>query len=181
MRITNKRQMYAMMARGDFGNHMPFWLQLDQVPRDVKTVGIRSLRPNHPLRYPRVPRGELEALVWAKLRDRLWAGDLLFSSTDYGVEEYRTIQGELMRTPSGLYFYHAFYPAYMREALERDGRHAYGIKVNRILERYVDASGIDHLHALLDEYDGCVVEFTAFRIPVGTLRTPTLIWEVRHY
>jgi len=180
MKITNKRQMYQMMAVGAFGNVMPTWLTLDAaLASDAPFLGVRSLTVNDPVRLYWIRREDLrEKMESAGILGRQ---DLIFSSTDYGMEADRIIQGEVTRGPWGLYFRHSFAPAPMRVAFEQDNRHATGLEAEMLLRRHVDPHGVDWLMELLHEYENPVVEFTTYRNPVGTLHQQTLIWEVRHY
>lgn len=180
VKITSKAQMYRMLARGDFGNAMPTFLDLDDaLSSGVTPLGVRSLCVGDPTRLYWVPREELVG----KMKEAGIYGrpNLMFYSTDYGMESSRRIQGELTREAGGLYFYYSHMHQPMRVALEQDGHHARGLAVNLLLRQHVDPGGIDWLHELLDRYPGCVIEFTSYWHPVGTFNETTLIWEVRHY
>lgn len=178
-RISTKRSMYRHLAAGHFGNYMPCWLTLEEAEQqDLETIGARSYDVGDPIRLYRLPR----ATMRQELSKRGALGrDLIFYTTDYGLEAWRVIQGELMRDSGGLQLRYTFRAEPMRVALEMDERHASGLTALMLLRQHVDPQGVDALMELLDEYDGAVVEFTSYRAPVGAFRHRTIIWEVRHY
>jgi len=179
MRIANKRLMYAMLKRGAFGNTVRHWESFAAMVADPYRgdVGVRLHAVGEAWRLYRVPKPTMIREVTM----RGWQDRKGLEFYESPPDDFRTIQGELTRAPWGLYFRYTFAPGPMRNALEAEERHAQGVEAHTILRRYVDPAGRDWLGELLDTHDGSVVEFTTFRVPVGHLRQPTLIWEVRHY
>jgi hypothetical protein len=180
VRIANKRQMYAMQRAGLLGNFPKTW-------PSVRAAMDDGFRRNITLRfYERANQVKLFDLsperVLKELASRGIADGIGFVVQEAPPDAHRGIQGELMQTEKGLYLNYTWAPYPMRIALERDSRHAYGTEAVLMLRAHVDAASLDDLHLLLDTYPGCVVEFSAFAVCVGTFpHRRTIVWEVRHY
>ena len=179
MRITSKRQMYRMLKRGDFGNTVRHWESYREMVADPYrgSVGVRLHEVGKSWRLYHVSKDTMIQ----QIEMRGWEDRPGLEFYESPPDEFRTIQGEITRAPWGLYFRYTLAQGAMRLALEEQELHASGAEVGVLLDRYVDPGSRDWIGELLDKHDGCVVEFTSYRIPVGTLQTPTLIWEVRHY
>lgn len=178
MRISTKTQMYDLLKRGVLGNTVRHYGSLEELMSDetVEWVGCRCLQVNRPWRLYCCRKHEL----LAGLRERGYDGTGL-EFYESPPDAFRRIQGELMRGPWGLQFRYTFAPGPMRLALESNEQHAWGLEARMLLQKHADPACYDWLMDLLDTYDGHVVEFTSYSIPVGVLQQPWLIWEVRAY
>lgn len=176
--IKNKKQMYAALKRGDFGNTVNHWDSLEQMISDPYSgdVGCRCLEINEPWRLYCLPKCDLLDELGRRGRDG--TGLEFYESPP---DDFRRIQGEVMKGPGGLYFRYTFNRGPMRTALEAEERHARGLEAEMLLKRYSDPGCYDWIQELLTRYEEHVVEFTSYACPVGILRQTWIIWEVRLY
>lgn len=181
--VRTKLDMYRRLLAGEFGNTMQVFDSLNHaLASGVTPLGVRSLNPSDPIRIYWCPRLKLRREL--ERAGASYRKDLVFYSTDYGLESDRIVQGELKRDERGLCFYYSRLHFPMRIALEKDGRQTYGLTAEMTLRHFVrdnDPDGYDWLLHLLDEYRDHVVEFTTYRRRVGTHPAKTLIWECRLY
>lgn len=181
VKITNKAQMYELLSAGRFGNHIRVWYTLDEALASGYTglVSIRSLQVTHPVRLYHNPMEKLAEIV-AGLPSSVTERGLVFFEAPPDAK--RTIQGELTRLDSGYYLYYSRDCSPMRIALEKDGKHAYGLAAKLILQHYLEPSDYDALQDLLDDFPGAVIEFSATSVPIGVIpHRKMVVWEVRHY
>jgi hypothetical protein len=177
MRIENKQQMYRLLRAGQFGNAMRVWGSIDSLESsDYRgEVSLRAVEASSPIRFYHVPFSDARATV-----ERLNGLPLLINESP--PDDKLTIQGEVMRAAGGCYLHYSYDPSAMKLALTKSGRHARGIEAAMILQETLTPSDYDALQELLDAYPDAVVEFSAFRVPVGVLpRRKMVVWEVRHY
>ena len=97
-------------------------------------------------------------------------------------DEHLTIQGELMKTETGLYLLYSTKKVPMNQALAMKEEHAFGLKALIMLRQNLFPSSLSDIEALLETYPDSVIELSAYRIPVGDIHgRNTIIWEVRNY
>ena len=178
MRIASKRQMYTALKRGDFGNVVRHWDSLADMVADPFNglVGCRCLQTNRPWSLYCLPKPKLLSEL-----TKIHSNGAGFEFYESPPDDYRRIQGELCRGPWGLHFRYTFAPGAMRIALQTEEHNIQGLQADMLLRAYTDSGCYDWLMELLNTYDGHVVEFTSYAKPVGVLRQPYLIWEVRDY
>jgi len=177
MQIKNKRQMYDLLQAGRFGNIARQWNSLDDLDASgyEGLVSMRSREISNPVRLYHVPKHEMRTAV-ANLTDAQRMSGLVFSEAPPDHE--RTIQGEY----DGHCLTYSFAPLPMRLAFDQQRLDERGLAARMTLRRHLEPGDFDWLHELLDEFPGSVIEFTAFRVPVGVLPgSKMLVWEVRHY
>lgn len=95
-----------------------------------------------------------------------------------------TIQGNLWVGIRGLELEYSLEPGIThREAVSQPRmRSAAGLFAKGLLERFVDPASLEDLWGLLNDYPDAVIEFSAYRVPVGVLpHRRCVIWEVRQY
>lgn len=175
--ITNKKKMYELLRKGRFGNYPRTWQSVEEVLASGFTgeVSLRSLQIGNPVRLYHIPAKELAAAVEA-LPVHHRAGGLTF--TEAPPDHQRMIQGEY----DGDALTYSFSPEVMRVALEKDGHHARGFMARRILQAYMEPGDYEWICDLLTDFPGSTVEFSTFRVPVGTQKgSKMIVWEVRHY
>jgi hypothetical protein len=69
-----------------------------------------------------------------------------------------------------------------REAVRQPHvRQAEGLLAVSLLRTFLDPSSYDDIQELLDDYEGAIIEFSAYGRKVGLLHRNTVIWEVRGY
>lgn len=179
MRIRNKRESSEMFGRGLFGNYCRQWSDIDSV-RASGYDGLLVLRTRSGL-------GGGGRTVYNLTVDE--ASRILFDpSVNYFNEQMNhpsrrvVINGETCRTWRGLELRYNTVDLPMRDALAHPGcLNVHGLSALETLRNLCCSRGFDCIMELLDEYDGHVVEFTAFDKAVGALKWRTIIWEVRSY
>ena len=188
--VNDKQSMYDRLLSGVFGNAMRAWPSLRELQRSGYRgdVSMRSLVTGATAIQPlyHVPYKDMVRHLKTVVSEYVSLG-LVFSEAP--CDKHRMIQGELMRDYRGLVLRYTFYNAPMRLAFQQDDRTAFGFTALRLLKREMDAGDLEDLLELLELYDqgsvvdvgsGPVVEFSCFRVPVGTMRRRMVIWEVRN-
>jgi hypothetical protein len=180
-RITTKDEMYRRMQAGEFGNRPRMWNSLAELYASgyQGLVSLRCRRISDPYRRYHVPLAEIESLLRAERPDKIDAG-LVFSEAPDDTQ--RTIQGELQELPGGLALTYSLVRAPMRDAFDVDRRHAQGLTAKLLLSHYLYPPDLEHLYQLLERWPDHVIEFSAFRIPIGVEPGSRMfVWEVRAY
>lgn len=175
--IDTKGDMYRLLYTGRFGNYPLAWKSLaDLLASDYRgLVSVRSLQTANPVRLYGVPRNELQGRI-ADLTSAERSGGLVFSEfMPHG--SHGTIQGEW----DGFNLTYTFAKAPMRQAFDLQQLFAEGPRARLILQGSLDASDYEWLEELLADFPGHVVEFSGYKIRVGTLRRRMIVWEVRRY
>lgn len=171
---------FALWEAGMLGNRTHLW-------RDPKAaflsgfpnIGFREIgKPGGKGAWERVPRERVFDTydVWSGLRRNF--------VMDSGAPDHKqTLLGEIVRTTRGLEGYMGVAKVPMRVAIDLGLLSPRtGATVKWLLRRYADPASQDDIDALLDLYDGHVVEFACFETNVGVIPgRNTLIWEVRKY
>lgn len=179
--IPNKRTAYSLYERRAFGNKFRTWNSISDLEGSGFTgsVTMRYKGLGGDFIAYRVPVGEAagRADAWAAQG----ASRELIVFNESAPDHDLVVQGELMLTGHGLYLFSATDPAPMRDALLR-GTHAWRLKAKALLESALTPASYDDLQELLDLFPSCVVEFSAYRYPVGDLPgRNAVVWEVRNY
>ncbi len=174
--IRNKVQMSILLESGCFGNTVQHWDSLEDLASSGYTgnVYIRSMLVADNRKLFNVPINEVQTAI----SKSGMPPSCRFYEAPAGA---RVIQGEVTRTPGGLYFNYSFKQTALRLALEEQSFHTIGLNALMLLRGYLDPPDLDDLIALLDTYDGCAIEFTVFSEYVGTIPRRMVIWEVRNY
>jgi hypothetical protein len=177
MLIRTKETMYRLLGTGRFGNYPRSWKSLEAVAADGfrGEVSVRSLEIANPVRLYHILAVDLPGVV-ATLPPEQRNPGLVFSESM--PEEQHVIQGEY----DGENLTYTFAKAPMRIAFDRQRLVARGAVARWTLETYLEANDLDWLLSLVCDFPGAVVEFSAFRCPVGTVKgSRCVFWEVRHY
>lgn len=196
MRINDKKQMYAMMRQGLFGNCWWEWDVEDFAYNPA--VGSLMVKRGHNLTTPMwavrcgIPGGPFAQRLdfWDAYHEgervrRKW-GLARISPLDDFMGVHRVAQGYFCRDTQGpgLYFNEFGVSGTMRDGERERSVHHYATKAKVVLQHYL-GDEYDDLVDLTDRYPGAVVEFTTYNKPVGSLahqNKRTVIWEVRtHY
>ena len=182
--VTTKTDFVRRYNLGEFGNRSPTWDNVDEWYK-APNIGMGDL---FHLRN-RVAGGltKYNVAAWDLLDDyeqMLYEG---VNSTDIYVSamcptERTQIQGEVMRTPSGLYLYYSTIKKPMRDALREGGKEATGLRAKMMLEHYFDTASYEWMQVLLDRYPDHVLEFTCLDVEWGTVPNRRVLWwEIRRY
>lgn len=191
MRIRNKRLMYQLFEKGEFGNRPRTWGDLtDLLASDFRgEVGMFQKDPRGGgglVRYnvPVAAAAEHTA-KWATKGVR--PTDIQY--TEMAPHQHNLIQGEVMG-PSRLPWsaetcdwsmsYNCAVGLTMRDARALPWRQS-GKYTRTLLRQLLDRPSFNNLEYLLDQYPEHAVEFSTFRVPVGVLGWNTIFWEVRLY
>ena len=181
--VDSKAEYYLRWERGDFGNRPRNWQTLKEALDDPYggAVSIRYSVPGSPWHRSAVPKHTLaETVNELKL---LGADERLLRFNENPPDDQLLLQGEVMRTPCGLALHYSREKKVsLRQGLARGGELANGLVAVTILKEMLTPVDYDDIMELLTLYEGAVVEFSCYSVPVGVCpHRSTLIWEVRHY
>lgn len=179
--IVSKSQMYRLLRAGELGNTARFWTSFDEV-MDSGYNGELSLRVDmvgHPFAMYRVKIGDLAVRLEEAPQDLVTNNRIIYCEAP--PHHLGNLQGEVMQHTNGLYLLHTYVKEPMRIALAQNSREARRLVAKLILEHHLDASDLEHIYNLLEEYPGHVVEFSNFDVKMGTMKRRCCIWEVRRY
>lgn len=175
--IGTKEKMYRLLEAGRFGNYPRMWSSVQSILDSGfrGDISIRSKDIANPVRLYHIPVAELDSKVNQLVDSQKYSG---LTFTEAPPDGYRVVQGEY----DGYNFDYTFAPHPMRIAFEHQRLHANGAKARWLLKAYLDSNDLDWLDGLLEDFPGSVVEFSAFSVPVGVVKSSkTIFWEVRHY
>lgn len=198
--VRTKRDHSTRYLASEFGNHSPSWSTPNELlyhgnncPSTEPVPRLFHLR-NRSIAGGTTYYNLSWSIAIAKWLEQSSKEDWFVSQmVPPGVENTITIQGEIFRTPDqrtgyvpsegpcGLQLFYSHLPLPQRQALQKDGRTAYGIMADILLRRYLDPGDREWLLELLDEYPGHVVEFSSYGRRWGTEMKRTVIWECRLY
>lgn len=176
--VSSKRDMYARLAAGEFGNTNPAWYSFrewDQrkLMRSVNLWGIRALAAGDKRLALDVPQWDVER------RCREYPEGFQISPM---VDSVATFRGEAWVSPElGLTVRGGPYQRHIkwREFLAR-AKTLTGLRAAMVLTEHMWPADLENFNRLLESYDNHVVEFTTCQRAMGTIpRRNTIIWEVR--
>lgn len=173
--IRTKAENTRLWQAGAFGNRIPVWDALGDVPDHVPGgVTVRCTVPGARWCAYNVPRADLEERVREFTADGAPPGSLYFSGT---LPDREVLQGEW----DGLTLTYGLGRGKFRQAI-RQNRQAFGPAARLLMKAAMDPASYDDLLALEEAWPGHVVEFTVYDTDVGDLRgRNTMFWEVRRY
>lgn len=175
--IGTKQKMYSLLEAGRFGNYPRMWSSVQSILDSGFNgkISIRSKDIANPVRLYHVPVHELPSRIAALPDSQRYSG---LTFTEAPPDEYRVVQGEW----DGYNFDYTFAPHPMKIAFEHQRLHANGPKARWLLKGFLEPNDLDWLESLIQDFPGSVVEFSAFSVPVGVIRSSKVIyWEVRNY
>lgn len=185
--VTNKRQMYAMLERGDFGNTIPMWTNVEQwenLAPGYRLWGVRTMTPGGPCRL-NCPVEE----VAATFREFEKAGHR--AQISMMVDGIATVTAwlEAWRSPTGLVVEGIEYPRIAdgwawRNSMQDPQRRRSWLRssASAVLAKHLNPNSRADLDVLLDQYPDHVVEMAALDRCIGTVpHRNAIVWEVRSY
>ena len=178
--VLNKLDFVDRFIAGEFGNRSINWGTLEEYVASGFNglTHVRNRLAGGDTWYD-VPTIEV-ARVWAVVARKYGERYLYLSAM--GPEYLKTFQGEAIEMPGGLYLHWTDLPLPMRDGLRLKSRHSTGAESLWLLHHYLCPNSLEWLSYLLREYDGHVIEFSAYSKPVGILPNfNTMFWEVRKY
>lgn len=184
--VLTKKDFVRRYALGEFGNGAPTWNTYQEFSRDFENYPVDQMfhirnRVAGGLTWYNVPKLELW-IRWNTACALVDAENLYISAMCPTGEGKTLIQGEVMQSPEGLYLHYSQVDRPMREALQQESHHAFGLKAKLLLEKYLDWNSMDWMNGLLERYPHHVIEFTALSVKWGTVPGyNTVFWEVRNY
>lgn len=182
-KVRTKRTMYELLEAGVFGNTSVTWKTVQEaLDASPGPFAIRVLVPASPKFKHTIAREDLRETV----ADVCRSGNL--SESEIRIveplpEHLRTVQGEITRLAEGQpYLFYSTLPCHMRAALlPPHGKVAIGSGARAVLNHYLDPTDVEWLDTLLDRFPTAVVEFTGFKVRLGTQHTRMVVWECRDY
>lgn len=195
--ITTKSQMYAALARGDFGNTIQQWFDSDDWWRDHSDEngsrlaggvpqwwGVRSMTPGGPCRL-NCPVAE----VIDTAADFYRRGHRV--NISLMVDKVATVAAwfEVWDSPTGLVVEGIEYPdtaggwTWRNSMPDPARRRRWELTAARaVLRRHLNDNDREDLETLVAEYPDHVIEFSALDRCLGTVpHRRCVIWEVRNY
>lgn len=185
MNITNKQQMYKMLAAGEFGNTIPQYFSIDDWDcsnqwQKYNYWGVRTMTPGGPCKL-NCHLAEVEHYA-EKFQS---AGHKINISCMVDQVCNVTMWMEVMQNTYGVYLYGIEYPSRgssWREMMPYVGEHWIGVQANQMLKKHLNSNSYDDLMILFDRYPDHVVELSALEQCFGTVQhRNTVVWEVRKY
>ena len=203
MEIRSKRQFFAMWEAGLLGNRTRLWrdpLEAARwgMERDINRcmcasrdgrksfegtmIGFRELR-----KPGSAGAGKWERVPWMLVPETAlqWKREgREFIMDDGCPDEYRTLQGEVVRTERGLEgFLDLEGKLPMRPAMAAGHmKHRSYLETRVLLERFMDPNSREDLDSILELFPDHAIEFSCFSVNVGIFpRRNTLFWETRLY
>ena len=182
MRISNKQQMYQLLAAGKLGNTIPQYFDVAAwfgVAPAIKWWGIRSLVPGGPC-FLNVPFLSVPQIVTQHYAPGTYNISMM-------VDQVAVVTGwwEVWDSPYGTYIYGMEYPqrgTSWRELMPSLGKGFTGIAARQLLRRHLNANSFDDIEELLTLYPNHVIEFSTTENCLGTLQHRNhIVWEVRDY
>jgi hypothetical protein len=182
MQVNNKRQMYALYEKGEFGNKTRSWIELSDYLADEfpGKVALRYMEyPGGPCIYNLRPHQVVpEFKKWFMMG---YKPEFIHISEMIDDSKVR-LGGEVMQSENYLDLTYYDTPGYhMRDGLRLFGKEASGLKALALLHRHMDPTSGDNLRRLLADYPDHAIEFTCCEGSVGELGWNTVFWEVRGY
>jgi hypothetical protein len=180
--ITDKRQMYAMLAAGELGNTIPqFFSVADWTaaggPTRYPFWGVRTLTPGGPCRL-NCPAGEVAATVAA------FAPHPPNISPMVSCVGQVTLIADVWDSPLGVVVEGHEYPPRVhdwREMMKTRNRWE-GVAARMVLRKHLNANSHGDLWELFEQFPGNVVELSALEVCFGTVPgRNAVVWEVRDY
>lgn len=182
-RIGNKRQMYALLAGGAFGNTIRQFFSVSEWrahpdSRRYPFWGVRTMTPGGPCRL-NCPAGEVEATAAA------YAGHAVNVSCMIDRVLAVTLWADVYDAPGGLLVYGIEHPprgGSWRALMPSQGRQWRGAAARLLLRRHLNASSLADMEAVLERWPGHVYEVSACDRCFGTVPGRNgVVWEVRDY
>ena len=176
MRISDKRTMYAMLARGEFGNFNPMWFTLSDWLIDNRGKmfpprgwGIRAMVPGGVFK-PNVACCRVSKAIESYPQDGYIISPMI-------PDEWLTMNAELV--DDCLTF--STVPKPMRQSLAEGARHVERTNARMLMRHFLDPASLDNIYDLQERYPGAAIEFTTLDRNYGPLGLNAVVWEVRHY
>lgn len=179
--VLSKRDFVERYSRGEFGNASPTWDTLNDFLASgyYGLVHIRNRVAGGPTWY-NVRSDDVEYQWGEALHNGVSEHSLYISAMAPTAKTL--IQGEVMQTENGLYFYHTWVRKPMRDALRESSYEATGLTACLLLQTNMNPKSYDWLMELLRRYPEHVVEVSVYDVCWGTLPGfNTCFWEVRKY
>lgn len=188
--LLRKPWAYDEYQQGRFGNKLTTWSSVNDW-RNSSHKGNVVLRYSGgkgggKAAYNLTPeQAEQEIAKWLSEGVELYHIKVNESAPD----ECLTIQGEVCRSIRGLELRYGTDKVPMRVAMENP-KYLHGVSALLVLQDYLWSDSYEDIMSIfdiyggtIDQYQGHVVEFSAYSIGLGCLPSGrnTLIWEVRNY
>lgn len=182
--VLTKHDFVKRFAAGEFGNRGPMWntwfdwLKETTECRNSILFHIRNRVAGAQTWY-NVPKYKM-ADAWVEATSKFDPSQLYIA--EMAPTDRTVIQGEVMQTERGLYFYYSTVKKPMREALAERPCEAIGLVASTMLRHYMDHMSWEWLNLLLRRYPEHVVELSVYGVNWGTIpNRNTVVWEVRRY
>ena len=185
-RVANKRKFYEMYELGLFGNKPLTWKSRQEILDSgwkgkvcIRAGGSRNGMKRSRVGY-NIPLANLKSKIEQLVQKGIPESDLFFNQSM--PDRNLTFQGELMRGIGGLNLHYTYVKKPMNKALKISSYNTQGLEAKMLLQKHLSPSSLSDIYCLLDIFPESIIEFSAYRIPVGNIPgRNTIIWEVRNY
>ncbi len=192
--ISTKAEYLSLSNRGLAGNRLRSWttlaeLELERYP--PRTITIRSKKKDSPFFVPSLLTQNVGLVILQLLARGAAQRDMYFQELPHapgcGLQGCdgcgRLMNGEVMRDEAEYLnlIYGTSPQLNLRHDLERYGKTVTGVQAAITIQSVAGQVCYDALQELWDNHPTSIIEFTAFRMPVGVEGRPWVIWEVRDY
>jgi hypothetical protein len=179
-KILLKEDYYLLYNLGLLGNRAVVWNTFDEFLNSRHSlVCIRSKKVGVNTRY-NIPRENVESEMKEMMSEGCEPEDFKFNQSM--PDSNLIFQGEIMITPLGLYILYSTLKKPMKQGLNEESLHAFGLRASMLLEHNLSPSSMADINALLELFPDSIIEFSTYSVSVGDLPgRNTIIWEVRNY
>jgi hypothetical protein len=180
--INTKDDFYSFYYKNPLINKLPMW----QNYQELLESGVRG---KFGMRYSKsigrktrfnVPFEEIEKVLIEFEEEGFEKNDVNFviAQPDHKI----LILGELKLTEFGLYLMYSQVKKPMKEALNVETKHVFGLKTKLLLEEFLFPQSYSDINTIFELFPNSIIEFTAYSQSFGILpNRNTIIWEIRNY
>lgn len=180
--IKSKKECYTLYESGFFGNKPLTWNSYEEIISKgyEGEVTIRSKRgivrsnTQYNVHIKEIPK-KIKQLGEKGILEK----NLTFNESM--PDENISIQGEIMRSPSGLYLHYSTLKEPMNLALKKQPRNAKGLTAKLLLQNKMSPSSYIMIEEFLEMFPEDIIEFSSWKKNVGTEKKDIIIWEIRNY
>lgn len=184
MKITTKKQMYALLRGGRFGNTLRTWCTLGEMLDDgaPARIGLRYSggTPGQYCAYDMTLKEAISTFTkWvtegAEASRILWC--------EAAPDQEIILQGEICSSEThGYALHYSTFKSQMRDALRTAPKNHLGPGALLIIKAVMDPATYEDVLSILEDFPGAVIEFSSYRVNLGAIPgRNTVIWEVRSY
>lgn len=184
MKIQNKKHFYSLALDGLVGNTPMCWKSFKEYELEREQYPIVTFRSFELGKFkdvkPWMTGEEVDNFISSHEPETY----IIMEAPNYGLDNKYGLQGEFTWIDGAWTFYYTLKLGYMREKLDKYGKHCFGQHATNLIKEHASPSGFYMLMELFNKYtEGNsypVIEFAVLPRSVGRYKMDTLIWEIRN-